>query len=303
MASKIQISIVIPNWNGAFLIRKNLSKVVEAKNYKKNQILEIIVVDDASTDESVEVLKKEFSKDVRLVKHKVNRRFAAAVNTGVRFAKGTHVCLLNTDVVPSINFLEKVIPHLSKKDVFGVTLHEKGYGPATGIFDGYLKHASGKENEVVRETLWISGGSGVFSRKIMMELKGLDGELYAPFYWEDVDLGYRAHKRGYKLMWEPTANVVHNHESINSTNFSRSYLSRIKERNELLFTWRNITSKNMSRKHRAAVFNRVKKHPGYLRIVIMALLKWKLVVSRRKRETAEASVSDEAVFAKFENQS
>lgn len=298
---KVEISIIIPNWNGAFLMRKNLPAVVKAKHNKKNKILEIIVVDDASTDESVSLLKKEFSKEVRVIKHKVNRRFAAAVNTGVRFAKGTHVCLLNTDVIPSENFLEKVVNYLTKDDVFGVTLHEKGYGPATGIFDGYMKHASGKENKVVRETLWISGGSGVFSRKIWNQLKGLDGDLYAPFYWEDVDLGYRAHKRGYKLLWEPSAHVIHNHESINSTNFSRKYLSRVKERNELLFTWRNITSANMTKKHISALFNRVKRHLGYLRIVLMALSKWKVVSAKRKKEKEESTVSDEAVFAKFIN--
>lgn len=296
---KIEISIVIPNWNGAFLMRKNLPPVIEAMRNKKNKIIEIIVVDDASTDDSIEVLKKEFAKDVRVIKHKVNRRFAEAVNTGVRFAKGTHICLLNTDVIPSDTFLEKVVPLLSQKDAFGVTLHEKGFGPATGIFDGFLKHASGKENQIVRETLWISGGSGVFSRDIWKELKGLDGELYAPFYWEDVDIGYRAHKRGYKLLWEPTSNVLHKHESINSTNFKRAYLSRVKERNELLFIWRNITSKSLTKKHRAALFNRVLRHPGYLRIVFMAIKKWGLVSARRKKEKEEAKVSDEAVFAKF----
>lgn len=297
--SKIKISIVIPNWNGAFLMRKYLPKVIAAKKHIKNNIIEIVIVDDASTDESVSLLESQFKNDVRLVKHKTNRRFAAAVNTGVRFAKGTHICLLNTDVVPTANFLEEVVPHLLDKNVFGVTLHEKGYGPATGIFDGYLKHASGKENNETRETLWISGGSGVFSKRIWKELKGLDGELYAPFYWEDVDLGYRAHKRGYKLLWEPASVVFHNHESINSTNFNKGYLSRVKERNELLFIWRNVTSSIMTKKHRAALINRLVKHPGYLRVFFTAILKWKTVSARRKKEKEEAKVSDEAVIAKF----
>lgn len=300
--SKInKISIVIPNWNGAFLLKKNLPYVINAKNNSKNNIVEIIVVDDASIDNSVEVLQKEFKNDVRLVKHRTNRRFAAAVNTGVRFAKGTHVCLLNTDVVPEIGFLEKLLDHLENKNVFGVTLHEIGYGPAEGIFDGYFKHNSGAENNKVRETFWISGGSGVFSKTLWKELKGMDENLYAPFYWEDVDLGYRAHKRGYSLLWEPSARVTHKHESINSTNFSKGYLSRVKERNELLFIWKNITSKSMSKKHRAALFRRIRSHPGYIKILIMALLKWGQVAPKRKKERDEASVSDEAVFAKFTN--
>jgi len=295
---KIEVSIVIPNWNGAFLLRKNLPKVIEAKRNQANNIIEIIVVDDSSTDNSIELLEREFNKEVRLVKHKVNRRFAAAVNTGVRFASGSHVCLLNTDVIPEANFLEGVIPHLAKKEVFGVTMHEKGYGPASGVFDGYLKHAGGAEDGAVAETLWISGGSGVFSKTIWKALKGLDGKLYTPFYWEDVDIGYRAHKRGYTLLWEPSAVVEHKHESINST-FNKKYVSLIKERNELLFIWKNITSRNLINKHKKALFNRLIEHPGYLKVVLAAALKWRIVLRKRKKEIEESTVSDEVIFTKF----
>lgn len=295
----IKISIVIPNWNGASLLQKNLPQVVKAKGYSRNRIIEIIVVDDASSDNSLKILKKYFYKDVIVIKHKTNRRFAAAVNTGVKYAKGTHICLLNTDVVPHTSFLEHTIKYLENPGVFGVTLHEIGYGPAEGSFNGFLQHRSGSESGGARETLWISGGSGVFSKKLYTSLKGFDQDLYAPFYWEDVDLGYRAHKRGYKLIWEPKAFVEHKHESINSSNFSAQYLSKIKERNELLFNWRNITSKNMYKAHRMALVKRILKHPGYLKIFIMALAKWRLVLAKRNKERLEAIVSDEAIMAKF----
>jgi len=92
--------------------------------------------------------------------------------------------------------------------------------------------------------------------------------------------------------------VVHKHESTISK-LSKSYTQRIRERNELLFIWKNITSKNLIKKHVTGLASRVIRKPGYLRIVIMALLKFKLVFKRRKQEIKESKVSDEAIFAKF----
>ncbi|OGM31952.1 hypothetical protein A2803_02590 [Candidatus Woesebacteria bacterium RIFCSPHIGHO2_01_FULL_44_21] len=299
MSKSITVSVVIPNWNGAQLLAKNLPSVLKAKENLKNKIVEVIVVDDGSADNSIEILKQSF-KDVKLVQHTANRGFSAAVNTGVRFAKGTHVCLLNTDVIPSHSFLDSAINCFRDEKVFGITLHEEGYGPAVGYFDGYFKHSGGSESDEIQETFWANGGSSIFSKAIWKELKGLDGELYDPFYWEDVDLGYRARKRGYTLFWVPEAKVVHAHESvINQNNFRKKYLNIIKERNELLFIWKNITSKRLFKLHLKELFNRLKRHPGYIRVVFAAALKCGLVRRRRNREKLEAVVSDEAVFAKF----
>ena len=300
MSKKIAISVVIPNWNGEPLLKKNLPSVVEAKNYSANHIMEIVVVDDGSFDGSVTLLERDFAKEVRLIKHKINRGFSNAVNTGARFSEGTHICLLNTDVVPDTNFLAHSIEYLADENVFGITLNEGNFGPATALFDGYFKHSSKEPKNEIQDTLWISGGSGVFSKSIWKELKGMDYELFSPFYWEDVDLGYRAHKRGYRLLWDPKAKVDHRHESvINSSNFRKQYLNIIKERNELLFIWKNITSKNLTKKHRDALLSRLKSHPGYIKVVLAALLKFPAVRRKRKREIEQSSVSDEAVFTKF----
>ena len=109
--------------------------------------------------------------------------------------------------------MEAVLPHFKHQEVFAVSLHEQGYGFAKGRFkDGFIVHEPG-ESAVAKETFWVNGGSGVFRRRVWIELKGMDETLLSPFYWEDVDLSYRAHKRGWSLVWEPNAKVVHEHES------------------------------------------------------------------------------------------
>jgi GT2 family glycosyltransferase len=301
MTEDLKVSVIIPNWNGRGLLQKNLPAVLKAKQNPRNNILEIIVVDDKSKDDSVEFLKKEFPGQVRIVQHKVNRGFSATVNTGARSAKGDLLCSLNTDVVPSADCLVSVIPHFENAKVFAVSLHEKGYANAIGRFkNGFIEHAPGKEKEVAQQTFWVSGGSGVFRRNIWMKLGGLDEKILPPFYWEDVDLGYRAQKRGYLLFWEPKANVVHEHEStINIKNFKRGWTNLIKERNQLLVIWKNITSANMFKKHSEGLFKRVIKHPGYIRVLLAALMKLGSVLKARAKEKKESIVSDEAVFARF----
>ena len=299
----MRVSVVIPNWNGKTLLEKNLPILLQAFANKKNKIAEIIIVDDKSSDDSVSFLKKNYADKIKLTCHKVNRGFSSAVNTGFRAAKQPLVCLLNTDVLPEEDFLEPVHQHFNNNKVFGVSLHEKGYSYAVGKFkNGYIVHEPGKASNSSHSTFWVSGGSGVFKRQIWMKLGGLDEKIFSPFYWEDVDLGYRALKRGYKLLWEPKANVIHQHESvINSNNFKKWKVSLIKERNHLLLNWKNLTSSNLLKKHRSGMFQRIIRHPGYMKVFMAALFKYPAIVEARKKEKKEEIVSDEAVFSSFES--
>lgn len=294
----MRISIVIPNFNGEELLRKNLPLVLKAKDNPLNEIMEIIVVDDASIDGSVSLIKNDFP-EVKVIKHQINRGFSASVNTGVRTAKGELVVLMNTDVIPSQDFLVAVFPHFKNERVFGVSLHEEGYSWAKGIFkDGYIEIAPGEETSKAHLSFWVSGGSGVFRRSHWLKLGGMDEKLLSPFYWEDIDLCYRAAKRGWLNLWEPEANVVHKHESTISK-FSKKYVERIRERNQLLVLWKNLTSPNLSRRHVVGLLKRLLSHPGYLRIILMALLRIRTVLKARSKEKREGKVSDEAIFAKF----
>lgn len=295
----MNISIVIPNFNGKDLLAKNLPKVVEAKNNKKNNVKEIIVVDDGSTDDSLYFIKKNFSRSIKLIVHKVNRGFATSINTGVKMANGDLVCLLNTDVIPSMDFLETMAEDFEDPIVFAVSLHEKGYGYAEGKFKkGFIVHEGKTESKRVEETFWASGGSSVLRKEVFRELRGMDDELLSPYYWEDIDLSYRAQKRGYIVLWDPRAKVIHEHEST-VRKLDQIMVARIRERNQLLFVWKNLTSSNLLRRHLIELFKKTIRHPGYLRIVLMARKKWGKLIELRKREIKESRVSDEAIFGRF----
>lgn len=296
----MQVSVVIPNVNGKLIMEKNLPKLFEAVNNPKNGIIEVIIVDDGSRDDSVEFLNKNYKGKIKLIKHTKNRGFSTAINTGVNATKGDLILLINTDVIPDIDFLEPVLPHFKNPKVFAVSTHEEGYGGANGSFsNGYIQLRMNSETKDSHQSFYVSGGSGVFRKSIWKELGGMDEKLLSPFYWEDIDLCYRASKRGYINLWEPKGKVIHKHESTISK-FPKTYVSRVKERNQLLMLWKNIHSKNLIKKHIVAMFLRALKHPGYFIVIFMALGRLSIALRAKKKEIKECKVSDEAIFANYQ---
>ena len=296
---KFTVSVVIPNINGKSIMEKNFPVLFKAVNNPVNNIIEVIVVDDGSWDDSVSFISKEYKGRIKLIKHTKNRGFSAAVNTGARATKGDLLLLLNTDVIPQENFLESLLPHFENPKVFAVSTHETGYGGAKGSFtDGYIQLGMSPETKTSHRSFYVSGGSGLFRKSIWQELSGMDEKLLSPFYWEDIDLCYRAAKRGYINLWEPNGKVVHQHESTISK-FPKKYVARVKERNQLLMLWKNIHSIALIKKHIPAILLRALSHPGYFIIIFMALGRIGICLRQRRKEIKESVVSDEAVFANF----
>lgn len=239
---KKSISVVIPNWNGETLLREHFKQVYSAAGD-----YEIIVVDDASTDGSVAYLKEEYP-DVVIARNSHQLGFAGAVNIGVSQASGELIVLLNTDVVPTKGFLDPVIPHFDDDSVFGVGLldrsHEaggvvhRGRGTARWARGLYI-HAAGDPSG--HTTAWVSGGSGVFRRSVWDQLGGMD-TMFSPFYWEDIDVSYRALKAGFRLVFEPNGIVDHYHaRGAIRTGYSSLIITSTAYRNQFLFVWKNLT--------------------------------------------------------------
>lgn len=292
------VSIIIPNYNGETILKQNIPFVLEAYKNSINSIKEVIIVDDCSIDQSVQILRENFP-EAKIIQHKVNRGFSSSVNTGVRGARGNLICLLNTDVIVTPRFLEHALPHFDDPKVFGVSLHEKGFGPAKGFFeDGFIVHKPVPEGNSAMRTFWVNGGSGVFRRSYWKQLGGMDEKLFSPFYWEDVDLSYRAQKRGWQTVWEPKSKVIHDHETTISK-LPKGFRSRIQERNQLIFVWKNITSASLYRKHLSGLIKRLIRHPGYFRILFMAFKRLRSINRARRKEIRESRVSDEVILSRF----
>lgn len=303
--SSMKVSIVIPNYNGRELLEKNFPSVLEALKNSKNNISEIVVVDDGSTDNSLQYLNqfkdeiKANNSTIKIVKHTKNRGFSAAINTGARSSTGDLIVLLNNDVSVQKNFLESVIPLFDDKNVFSVSFHEKGYGYSKALFaDGYIQQIPGPEVKKVSPTFYVNGGSCAIRKSIWKEIGGMDEKLFTPYYWEDIDLSYRANKRGYTNLWDPNANVIHNHRSTVSK-LPQKGVNMVRERNQLLMLWKNIHSRTLIKKHVLAIISRFLRHPGYIKVIFSALFKLPTVLKERRREIKECVVSDEAVFQKY----
>lgn len=240
------ISIVIPNYNGGDLLKKNLPKIfAELKNFDLGKT-EIIVVDDASTDDSVLFLGSLKDHDLKILLNEKNMGFSPTVNKGVKAANGEIIVLLNTDVYPKEGFLEPLLFHFKEKQVFAVgCLDESIEGEKTvsrgrglGIWKrGFLVHRRGEVDKT--NTLWASGGSSAFRKTIWESLGGFN-ELFAPFYWEDIDISYRALKSGYKVIFEPKSVVVHEHEKgAIKSKYSPLQIKTIAYKNQFIFVWSN----------------------------------------------------------------
>lgn len=290
----MKVLIVIPNWNGAERLKKNMPHVLNVKG-----VDEIIVSDDASTDDSVQILEKNFP-EVRLIKRDKNGGFSSNVNTGVGLVSGDLIFLLNNDAVPGKDCLGAAIPHFNNPKVFSVGFNTGGSWSGAKFEDGFFWHYVAKEVPgEVHKTLWVSGGSGIFRKSIWDELGGLD-EIFNPFYEEDVDLGYRAVKRGYINLWEPNSLVEHyKAPGVIKTNFSQSLIEKIAQRNQLIFIWKNITSDRLINEHKGALIRKLINHPKYLAIFLSAIYKLPKILPRREIEKKESKLKDEEILYNF----
>ncbi|MBI3379802.1 glycosyltransferase family 2 protein [Candidatus Gottesmanbacteria bacterium] len=246
----MKISVIIPNFNGANLLKQNLPKVLSSVEDS-----EIIVVDDASTDNSVNILHQYFPQ-VKIIAKDKTEGFSSSVNDGVRKASGDLIVLLNSDVWPNENLLKFLKPYFQDPLVFAVGCLQKSMnreqlnkqGRGIGQFkEGFMLHGPGKYNKT--NTLWVFGGAGMYRKKIWNELGGMD-PIYNPFYWEDIDISYRAIKAGFKVLFEPKSIVNHEQSTGSIRSFySPDFIKTIAYRNQILFVWLNITDSMLVLKH------------------------------------------------------
>lgn len=315
----MNISIIIPNYNGEKLLRKNLPSVLEAvREYKEGKV-EIIIPDDPSTDKSAKIINDfiEFVREknitVRTISNK-NRNeagFSKNIHRGVSMATGDILILLNSDVRPHRDFLAPLLSHFSDPKTFAVACMDESRengksvlrGRGIGRFEkGFLMHREGKLDKT--NTLWASGGSAAFRKSIWDKLRGFD-ILYNPFYWEDIDLSYRALKSGYTIIFEPKSVVIHEHEEGAIKNkFKPIQIQKIAYRNQFIFVWKNITDPIFILSHvfwlPYHLLNAARRRDKAFFVgFYFALLKFSQVIRERERAQKLFIISDKRVLKEF----
>lgn len=237
------ISIIIPAYKNTDLLMSSLKN-----NLKFFEGCEIIIVNDCP-DETLSKPLLVF-KDIKLIENKINLGFGGAVNCGVKKSKGDFVFILNNDVFLKNDNFKNVIEEFKKDPkLFSITLAQKEKnGRIVGGNKFFWKKGlffhEGVEKNSREINGWAEGGSSIFDKKKFLELGGFD-EIFTPFYWEDIDLSYRAWKKGYKILFYPDIVVDHFHQSTIGKYFNAGLIKKIAYRNQFIFILKNITEKKL----------------------------------------------------------
>lgn len=237
------ISVVIPTFKKVDQLIRNL-----AHNLRFLPSEEVIVVND-DPNKSIQDDLHEFP-EIRLIENSVNKGFSGAVNTGISFARASHVMLLNSDVRLKDDTWRLALNHFSQnQNLFAVAFaQEEENGSIHGknrIYwkDGMLYNDFAKDT-TLGKTAWAEAGASVYDISKLKQI-GLFDEAYSPFYWEDIDLSYRAWKAGYEVIFDPGIVVEHKHESTISSFFKKRDIERTAYRNQFYFVRKNITDPQM----------------------------------------------------------
>jgi len=248
---KPDITLIITNWNGRELLRECLPSVLAAVRHDTCHSYEVMVIDDCSSDDSLEVLAREFPT-VRREKTPHNLGFQGANNYAVILAESPIVMPMNNDIKLDEQALLHLARHFDESDVFavsgGIFAFDQTtflYGNRGGRFRRGHFSLYEKAQGDTSQTLFACGGAFMVDRKRYLELGGFD-PMYHPLYYEEIDLSYRALKRGWKVLYEPRSIAYHKVQSTITRQEKRRQIGLISARNNYLFVWKNILDRRMT---------------------------------------------------------
>lgn len=202
------VSIIIVNYNGKHLLKKCLESLMK-NNYENN---EIILVDNNSTDDSIEFVKN-FHPSVIIIKLDKNYGFAEPNNIGAKIAKGDLLLFLNNDTIPNPNFISEMVNVLKQDPKIAICqsllLKPNGEVDSSGDFIDTIGRAYSSKEKIsdTKKILSARGASMMVRKNSFWELGGFDKKFFVSF--EDVDIGWRAWIWGYKVVVVPTSVVYH----------------------------------------------------------------------------------------------
>lgn len=226
----MDLSIIIVSFNTKELLAQTIKSVIDAV---RNINYEIIVVDNASSDGSSEMIKKEY-KNVRLIQNEANKGFANANNKGINLSTGKYILLLNSDTVVLKDCIEKCVKYLDINDDIG------GLGCKVLLKDGELDHACkrgfptpeasfyymlkldklfpnkrhfGKytlnyiSEDDINDVDSLTGAFMMVKKEVIDKIGLLDEDFF--MYGEDIDWCYKIKEAGWRVVYYPEASIVH----------------------------------------------------------------------------------------------
>ena len=248
---KPEITLIITNWNGSKLLRECLPTVLEAVRFDHHHFYEVMVIDDCSNDNSLGILADEFP-EVRTEQTPQNLGFQEANNYAVKLAESKIVMPMNNDIKLDPKALHYLAQHFDNKDTFAVSGKIFAFDQTTFLYGnrgGYFHkghfHLYEKPPEDDSQTLFACGGAFMVNRQKYLDLGGFDS-MYHPLYYEEIDLSYRALKRGWKVHYEPQSIAYHKVQATITRQEKLRSISLISARNNYLFIWKNILDRSMT---------------------------------------------------------
>ena len=248
---KPEITLIITNWNGSNLLRECMPTVLEAVRFDRHHCYEVMVIDDCSTDNSLGILADEFP-EVRAEQTPQNLGFQEANNYAVKLAESKIVMPMNNDIKLDPKALHYLAQHFDNKDIFAVSGKIFSFDQTTFLYGnrgGYFQkghfHLYEKPPEDDSQTLFACGGAFMVNRQKYLDLGGFDS-MYHPLYYEEIDLSYRALKRGWKVHYEPQSIAYHKVQATITRQEKLRRISLISARNNYLFVWKNILDRSMT---------------------------------------------------------
>lgn len=327
MAFNDLVSVTIVTYNSGRFIKRCLESILEQKYLN----LEVVVIDNASTDGTVDLLEP-FAEQCRIYYNELNVGFAAAQNQAIALAEGEWILTLNPDVLLMPNFIQALVEaaHVDPKvgSVCGklltirasFDLPEKQLVDSTGIyFTPMLRHLDRGSQEVDNghylnfEYVFGATAAAALYRRSMIEDISIQGEFFDPdffVYREDADVAWRAQLMGWRCLYTPLARGYHVRNvlpgnrralppAINMHSVKNRFLMRIKNmtpdlyrRNWLSITWRDFV----------VIGACLLREHSSLKAFVYLARNWRRVLEKRREIMKRRKVKDEYISSWFSYQ-
>jgi GT2 family glycosyltransferase len=246
-----QVSIIIPVHNQ---FRFTYSCLKSILHHTQDVSYEIIIADDASTDETIRI--GEYAESIRIIRNESNMGFLRNCNLTATYAKGQYIVFLNNDTNVQSGWLKALVDTLENDQSIGLVgsklvysngkLQEAGgiiWDDASGWNYGRLDDPELPQYNYLKEVDYISGASIMIRVELWRTIGGFD-DRYAPAYFEDSDLAFEVRKKGFKVVYQPSSVVVHFEGISHGTDTNSGMKSyQVQNREKFVDKWRNTLSK------------------------------------------------------------